>query len=364
MRMTGDVLLVGSIPGSDTEDAMRPCAETLGPHLSCIPDGETGLRKIWINFLASQTYDGNSAIDTLSRPHPVDPTDPGEWRAVGDDWAPRGYDDHWQFRIKGGVALHFSKLGYADEAKRSYGVFTRLKAEGLLAAEARFMVAMPLAESGTRPFTADRNDYPAMMAAYQDAAAREIDGMLTEIPEDDLAIQWDICMETLAIECDDTHEGIFPWKPAGEPFDRYLEAVTSAADFVPEQVLLGLHLCYGDLGHRHLIEPPDLSNCVRMANAAFESIGRPVDFYHMPVPRDRSDDDYFKALGDLNVGKGKVYMGLVHHTDGLEGSLRRLEVATRYADRFGIATECGFGRRPRETITELLEIHRAVAQAL
>jgi hypothetical protein len=30
---------------------------------------------------------------------------------------------------------------------------------------------------------------------------------------------------------------------------------------------------------------------------------------------------------------------------------------------FGIATECGFGRRPPETVPELLALHRAVLSA-
>ena len=364
MRMNGDVLLVGSIPGSDAEDAMRVCAQGIGDHLPCIPDGETGFRKIWINFLASQTYDGNPALHTLNRPSPVDSSDPNEWRAPDEGWVPRGYDDHWQFRIKDGANLQFSELGYAKEARLSYASFTQLKAEGLLGPEVRFMVAMPLAESATRPFTASADDFPVMMAAYEEAAAREIESMLNDIPAGELVIQWDICMEVLAIECDDSHEGIFPWRPVAKPFDRYLQAVTRAAGFVPDEVAMGLHLCYGDLGHRHLIEPPDLSNCVSMANAAHAAITRPIDFYHVPVPKDRADDAYFEALSGLEIGDGRLYIGLVHHTDGIEGSLARLDVAKRHARNFGVATECGFGRRPRDTIAHLLEIHRAVAEAL
>ena len=71
MRMTGDVLLVGSVPGEDAEDAMRLCAAGVGDSLSCIPDGETGKRRVWINFLASQTYDVHPALESLSRPLPV-----------------------------------------------------------------------------------------------------------------------------------------------------------------------------------------------------------------------------------------------------------------------------------------------------
>jgi len=44
------------------------------------------------------------------------------------------------------------------------------------------MAALPLAESATRPFTASADDFRAMMAAYEDAAAREIKSMLNDIP--------------------------------------------------------------------------------------------------------------------------------------------------------------------------------------
>jgi hypothetical protein len=30
---------------------------------------------------------------------------------------------------------------------------------------------------------------------------------------------------------------------------------------------------------------------------------------------------------------------------------------------FGIATECGFGRRPPDTVSDLIELHREVAHA-
>ena len=102
---------------------------------------------------------------------------------------PRGYDDHWQFRIKDGSDLHFSEFGYANEARRSYASFTKIKAEGLLGPEVRFMAALPLVEGATRPFTASADDFPAMMAAYEDAAARESKSMLNDIPAGELAIQ-------------------------------------------------------------------------------------------------------------------------------------------------------------------------------
>jgi hypothetical protein len=59
----------------------------------------------------------------------------------------------------------------------------------------------------------------------------------------------------------------------------------------------------------------------------------------------------------------ELILGLVHHTGGIDGTRRRLQTARRHAVDFGIATECGFGRRNPGTIPELLGIHVAAANS-
>ena len=51
----------------------------------------------------------------------------------------------------------------------------------------------------------------------------------------------------------------------------------------------------------------------------------------------------------------------MHYTDGLAGTRKRMAAAEKFVGEFSIATECGFGRRPPETIPELLRIHAAAA---
>ena len=93
-------------------------------------------------------------------------------------------------------------------------------------------------------------------------------------------------------------------------------------------------------------------------------IARPIALFHMPVPRDRSDDAYFVPLADLALRpETRLSLGLVHHTDGVAGTRKRLATAEKHASDFLIATECGFGRRAPETIPELLRIHAEVAKA-
>jgi len=48
--------------------------------------------------------------------------------------------------------------------------------------------------------------------------------------------------------------------------------------------------------------------------------------------------------------------------DGVEGTLTRIKAAQQFVVEFGVATECGLGRRPPDTIPALLRIHSQVAE--
>ena len=85
----------------------------------------------------------------------------------------------------------------------------------------------------------------------------------------------------------------------------------------------------------------------------------------MPVPRSRTDPAYFAPLKDLRLGpETELYLGLVHFTDGAEGTRKRIKVAQKVVANFGVATECGFGRRDPATIPDLMCIHARVAGPL
>jgi len=145
---------------------------------------------------------------------------------------------------------------------------------------------------------------------------------------------------------------------------RLLERLSALGDAVPPAVSLGYHLCYGDPGHKHLIEPTDLTLCVEISNSLRLDVKRPIDWLHMPVPREQGSHEYFEPLQKLATGPStRIFLGLIHFTDGLEGSLRRLRVAEQFIRDFGVASECGFGRRDPQTIRDLLILHKAVATA-
>jgi hypothetical protein len=82
----------------------------------------------------------------------------------------------------------------------------------------------------------------------------------------------------------------------------------------------------------------------------------------VPVPLDRHDDAYFTALREPKLDpKTELYLGLVHYRDGIEGAKARLAAASKVVSDFGVATECGFGRRDPKTVDALLALHKAVA---
>ncbi|MQA12989.1 MAG: hypothetical protein GEV09_02150 [Pseudonocardiaceae bacterium] len=351
------VLLLGSCPGDDAEHVMRTLAGGIGDLVPAVPDGERDDRRYWVNFLAYRVYSEHEALDTMRRPRAV---------AGKEEWIPSGYDDFWRFRAKNGVtAVTFGPLGYARHARSSYDVFRRLREQGVVPDGARFQVCLPLTESGTRIFMADERTFDLVWQGYQDAMRREIAEISDVIPSSDLLVQWDVCIEVLAVATGDRDGVMLTWQPSSDPFDRYQHALAALAPAVPGPVPVGLHLCYGDLYKRHLVEPEDLAMVTRMANTAVTAAGRRIDYVHFPVPVARDDEAYFAPLAELSIGDAALYAGLIHDSDGVAGCLRRLAALRRhYPGRLGVATECGFGGRPTGSIPDLLALHRTVAEEI
>jgi hypothetical protein len=132
---------------------------------------------------------------------------------------------------------------------------------------------------------------------------------------------------------------------------------------VPADADLGFHLCYGDLDGKHFVEPQDTGKMVELANLIVESAGRSVAFMHMPVPVARDDEPFFAPLRGLKLGADtELYLGLVHASDGVAGTKRRMAAARKYAPEFGIATECGMARaRTPDLVHDLIRVHAGAA---
>jgi hypothetical protein len=338
-----DAHLNGSLNLPSAEDTFRTVAAIAGNSITKIPDGETDERQGWIAAL-------------VPRLREVPQLEAGE-RKYGYKAAPL-------FSIKPGVTsdeIDVPDLGYAAAARYAYPLFRRLRDEGVITPGTRFQVSMPTVTAGCEPFIA-ADHQEAFEPAYARRLRAEAEEILAAVPHEDLAMQWDVAVEMGIVE------GVFPAHFA-ERFDGVVSRLGDLSAWIPPEVPLGYHLCYGDAQEvtgqgegRHWKEPKDTSKLVAVANAVTEKAARPLDWFSMPVPIARDDDPYFEPLADLRLhDRTRLYLGLVHHQDGVEGTQRRIAAAQRHYQRgFGVATECGMGRKPGELIPQLLEIQARV----
>jgi hypothetical protein len=333
------VLLVGSVPLDAPADVFLKVSDSVGSLARRIPDGETGARLNWIVWQGDRFF-AVPGLETQGERHM-----PSERKARP------------QFGPKPGAApeaLAFGPLGYADSAISSYRTFKSLRDAGKLPAGTRFQVSLPTPFSVVYHFgvaSARRTIWPH----YERRMLAEVAEILAQIPHRDLAIQWDVCTEIVRVMED-------PQLSREYTMDELLQGVVRVAEAVAPDAELGIHICYGDLGHKHTLEPRDTGLSVTIANWLSGAIHRPINWIHMPVPRDRDDDAYFAPLRGLQLNpQTELYLGLVHYTDGVGGAERRLAAARKVVSSFGVATECGFGRRDPQTVEDLLALHREVA---
>jgi len=335
-----NVHLVGSIGLDTVEDVFRAVGNELGPHLQRVPDGEVGGRKLWISWQYPLLR-----ASTFLRPDPsgkVRPTNRFALLTLAEGVAP--------------ADVRFGELGYAREARASYLDFVAARDNGELPKHVRFQVCLPtpfaVVSSVVMPEV-----LPAVEAAYEKAMIAEVAALCRHIPHRDLCIQWDVCNEMVVWDGQKTDA--VPY--AEEPHDAIVARLQRLSSAVPDDVELGLHLCYGDFGARHFVEPKDAAAMVDFANALSRGISHKLAYIHMPVPIERSDDAFYRPFRDLKLPDGTaLFLGVVHAKDGVAGTKARIDAARRYAPAFGIATECGMARaRSEHIVRELLKIHAA-----
>jgi hypothetical protein len=336
-----DAQLCGSVNLQDAETVFLELSK-VGETLHRIPDGETGPRQQWIMAQMSRFAANPDFVQT---------------QESGFAYASRP-----SFRLRDGLAPEDASfdLGYAAGATESYPLFKRLRDEGKFAPDARFQVSLPTQVAIVGVYI-DPEQQAAIAPVFERTLANEITEILKGVPAEDLALQWDVAVEFSRLERpSDLRRG-------PTDYEEIVAQLVRLGDLVPEPVELGYHLCYGDapdepggVGH-HFMQPKDTSLLVRVANDIVSGVRRPVNWIHMPVPIERDDDAYFAPLDDLQLpAETRLFLGLVHWQDGVAGTQRRIDAAARHVHGFGVATECGMGRRPPEVVPTLLETQRAV----
>ena len=133
---------------------------------------------------------------------------------------------------------------------------------------------------------------------------------------------------------------------------------------MPAPIELGFHLCYGSPADEHVVQPKDAGIMVEMSNGISARVDRPIQFFHLPVPKGRTDDAYYAPLKALKLGRDtELYLGLIHYSDAV-GNSTRLAAARRHVRVDGVATECGMARGDPIRLPALLASHVAAAELL
>ena len=121
------ILLVGSVPLANAKEVFSESAARLGELIPRIPDGETGVRTMWI--LCQKEV--MAKTKNLKVHHKFDIA-PGVAQTVYEIADPS-------------KPVEFPALNYAAAAKESYRQFTELKKAGEIAATIKFQVSLPTA---------------------------------------------------------------------------------------------------------------------------------------------------------------------------------------------------------------------------
>jgi hypothetical protein len=351
--MSREVLLTGSVPREPASEVFRLATAHLGPFLTRMPDGEQG---------------GWGGSGVLGQENPW--LEPGPTAKMTNSDTPfNDFPPITMGKLKAGVSagdFTFPPTGVAALKLTSYQEFSQMKAAGAIRPETRFQATLP------GPVTTGGTLYMPLNIGARAAGRATIDEItqiLDEVPHEQLAIQLDLAVEVESEEIrrrpDAFDMPLFRHMFAGWGnwgFDDLVEEVVRVAAVVPPEVELGFHLCgTWHIDHRG---GQDLNVHVDWANALTDRVNRRINYIHMAsVPQhDRSD---YASLERLKLDDGtKLFLGLIHGADGLEGARRRVEAASAFRSDFGVAHFCGlfpvFGVDPGR-LDEVLDLHRQVA---
>jgi ubiquinone/menaquinone biosynthesis C-methylase UbiE len=331
--------LVGSVPLGTAEEVMRQTARALGDRLRRLPDGETGPRSDWILW----QYPVFSALPQFE----IGPPGSNTYRTLPKLRLRRGEDVR---------NVTFGNLGFAEAAIASYRTFAHLKRDGVVPSHVRFQVSLPTPLAPVSAFVDVEHQAP-VEKLYEQRVLEELAAIADAVPHDQLAVQWDARAEFAMLE------GVTaPW--FSEVRSGVLERLLRIARHVPVGVELGFHLCYGDDYHGHFKVPTDSGRLVEVANALAAALDGRLNWLHLPVPAD-ADDAYFATLEGLRLHPTtELYLGVLHLSDGVVGARRRINTATQFVTRFGVATDCGWGRGGSAAVQQLFQLHQATCDPL
>ncbi|MCM6786560.1 hypothetical protein NDR87_09350 [Nocardia sp. CDC159] len=177
-----------------------------------------------------------------------------------------------------------------------------------------------------------------VLPAYEAQTRASLHEILDALPHSELAIQWDVPVEVVS------WDGLMP-NPLHTK-EKLLESMLALGNWIPDDVELGYHLCYGNSETFKHPSSPNATGLAEIWNGLTTNLRRRIDFVHMSIPLEWESTDHYRAFTGLEFDPTTdLYLGVVHHQDGLTGARRRAEAAAQILHHpFGVSTECGMGR--------------------
>ena len=346
----------GSVNLPDSETVMREISKRIPRGVRRMTDGEPGERNYWIHFQIEK-FAAMPEFESAGAP-----------REAYDTSGARGPAPTMpQLRLAEGVspeAVKWPDLGYADAYRQSYESFCALQEAGTIPPGVRLQMQYPTPLAPIAG-TFIPEQIQGVTASYAKALFADLDKALAVLPHDRCAVQWDVAVEFGLLE-----GGFGP----SAPLEQVAPGLVRCADQVPDDVPVGMHLCYGDYGHQHFTQPDSLEMQVRVVNAVTEAARRPVNWFSFTVPQARSEESYFAPLRDLQAGpETELYFALVPYypadqSPGTTGEQVKLideclAQSPAGSREWGICTECGMGRVVGEDVPGLLDVHRQILES-
>ena len=340
-----EVLLTGSVPMKPASAVFEAVCGCLGDLVQRVPDGE---QAGWVETVRVAIA-GNEAFE------------PGTVSRIGT--VANFSRESRMVRLKPGLsvsAVKLGSLGFADNAIASYREFKRLRSSGKIRPGVRFQATLagPATTGGMIELHEEQ-----LLPLIEAPLAQEIRHIVAAIPAEDLTIQIDLAVEVEKVEYE-RRPGAFDTPIFGlRKFTMVgtTDSVARLVNAIPAEVELGFHLCA--LWHVYKDAGQDMAVHVDYANELVRKIDRNIAYFHLPTTPEYAAAD-FAPLKNLKLGlRTKLFLGLIHAADGLEGARRRVRAAQSVVPEFGVAHFCGlsqWGAGP-ETVAPMLLLHRATA---
>jgi hypothetical protein len=121
-------------------------------------------------------------------------------------------------------------------------------------------------------------DRPMLLPALTEHLVSEVEKIAGAIPNDRVAVQWDVCQEVLA------WEGYYEKGPVDFRSET-LAVLTEIGDAVPAAVELAYHFCYGSPADERVVQPKDMGIMVEMAMRSAAGSGARSSSFICRCPR-------------------------------------------------------------------------------